>query len=125
MKYMCSICVRREAETLDEIDGKHRPVCRVCTDEPVADVHLDEGPRAKALAAIRHNPGATFKELRDVLNIAGGGCHKYRRERTDEMRLVNKYCAAVSRLVKDGLVERGGSWPHWTYRVVEQRRRAA
>jgi hypothetical protein len=129
VKWLCSICVKRDADTLDDIDGKHRPVCRVCNEQPAPDIgpaRDEEGPRARALRAIRHNPGATFVELREWLGLPGGGCNKHKgRGSTEDSRAANKYCAAVARLVKEGLVERCGAWPNWTYRVVEQRRRAA
>ena len=127
MRYLCSICVRRDADTLDEIDGKHRPVCLACVDESVPDCDfIDEhSPKYRALRAVRAMPGSTFKELREVLGVPGPGDSKVKRVSTPDSRECNKYNAVLIRLVKAGKVLRTGKWPHWQYWPVDQQRRAA
>jgi hypothetical protein len=135
MKYLCAICVRRDAYALHEIDGRDRPICRVCACEPIPDPSYREirklhgnmlgSPREKVISAVRNNPGATFRRLREVLDMPGGGCKKTGHSPDlDLLRDNNTYCKALERLVASGDVIRDGAWPNFTYRIADERRAA-
>jgi len=130
VRYLCSICVRREADTLDFIDEKHRPVCIECT-KPVPDCeYFDEGdPKQQIMLAVRRRPGATFIEIREELGIEGGGCHKSAHRSgnpaSPEMRVANRYAKIIERMAKAGEVVRTGQRPFHQYWPVQQQRRAA
>jgi hypothetical protein len=127
VKFLCSICVKRESDTIEEIDGRDRPVCLVCVAEPVPTPtgefvwQPDPTPRERVRGVIRRRPGLTFAEIRDFLDIPGCGDHKNPQRRNEyNARLSNTYCKAVERLAKSGEVERRGQWPEWTYWPAEK-----
>jgi hypothetical protein len=127
MKPLCAICVRRDAYALHELDGKDRPICRECASVPVPEPDSiavggfrDGTPAVEALAVIRRQPGVTFTGIREALGIPGPGCHKWAGRRNEHSKVVAKYCAAVRRLAKAGVVRRVGEWPHWTYWPTER-----
>ncbi len=120
MKYLCAICVAREADTMHAIDGKHRPVCAPCVQERVPDPpFVPDGPKEEALRLIRRSPGLTFREIREALDIPGCG-HRAHVVDIGAARMTNRYCKAVERLAKEQKVERRGEWPHWTYWPAER-----
>jgi hypothetical protein len=119
VKFLCAICIRRDADTMHELDGRHRPVCLECIGSPVPEpAPVRVGPREQTLRFIKRSPGVTFREIRDALDIPGCG-HRAHNPDPAAARIANRYCKAVERLAIDGLVERRGKWPHWTYWPAE------
>lgn len=125
VKYICAVCVRNDAYALHEIDGRDRPICRECACEPVPEPSVDGGPKDQMLRVIRYNPDLTFVQIREHLGMLGGGCHKRGGPKSTEATTANTYCQILRRLYQAGHVERHGTWPHFTYRIASQQRRAA
>jgi hypothetical protein len=120
VKFLCAICVKRDADTMTDIDGKHRPVCMRCVDEAVPPpAFVRNGPKEETLRFIRRSPGVTFREIREALDIPGCG-HREHVVDIVAARIANRYCKAVERLAKEQKVERRGEWPHWTYWPTER-----
>src|SRR5687767_8570867 len=91
------------------IDGKHRPVCLPCIEEPVPSPTLcgtASTPGARFMSIVRSMPGQTFEEMRMALGVPGWKA---------DSRANDSASRALYRLVVSGRVERRGEWPHCTY----------
>lgn len=119
MKYLCSICVRRDAIGWEWIDGKKRPCCYECAEVEVDDPGdaplFDELPAAdQVLRVLRHMPGATFGDLRLAMSIP---------EDAADHTIHRRYERALTRLVESGYVRRDDyKGEHSTYTALIQER---
>jgi hypothetical protein len=115
---LCGICVNRDGTVSEVVDGKRMYLCASCSDQRVPDPAEQERNdaarrRNRILIALKWNPGSTFGELRDVLNIASS---------TEDKPKFDRYHRTITRLVGEGVVQRAGDASEYRYWLAGARR---